>query len=81
MKNSKGKKKTKTTTYHAFIARNSPFKKAPIKKDSAKSSKCCPNAKTLYPSLLQQAYNLPLFILAQNEHIDDGFLYSAHKNI
>ena len=37
---------------------------------SAKSSKCCPIASTLYPSRLAHAYNRPRFIREQKLQID-----------
>ena len=47
-----------------------PLCRALMRKDSARSSRCCARARTLYPSRRIAAYRRPLFMREQKAQMD-----------
>lgn len=53
------------------MVRRRPLWKVDIRKLSARSSRCCPKASTLYPLARAAAYNRPRFMRLQKEQTDE----------
>ena len=56
--------------YLAFIVRTAPLYIVDIRNDSTQSSRCCAKTSLLYPCARQHEYSAPLFIRAQNAHME-----------